>query len=196
MKKLFIVALVVIVAGVVYFGFNFKDKLANDSPDGGNSKDTVDISMGENLVVIGEPDPVFAKPITYSSLNQIYNSANFSFKYPDKFKAMSNFISPTEEIVTVENPDGSGFQIYIIPWDEPGPITPERIWEDLPEADVLEPKNALLDDVKTLVFYGYNGDMGETFEAWTVYKGKLYQIAGPKTAEKLITETLETWDWK
>lgn len=150
-----------------------------------------------------EPDTIFREPITYSSLKESYSHTNFSFKYPDDFKIYS---TPVEtgpapsgvkgEMVTVENAKGSGFQIFIMAWDEPGPITPERIWQDEPDADVVDPKNADLDGAKTLVFNGYDPDMGETFEAWVVRKGKLYQITGPKVAEQLIIETLETWTWK
>ena len=188
MKKL-IIAVVVVVAGAgLYFSLG-KTSLRSDLNEVLESN-----SPGPSFGSAGEAD-VFAEPVEFTSLKQTYSGTGFSIKYPDGFKVSSNPVSATEEIVTVENPKGSGFQVFIMLWDEPDPITPERIWQDIPDADVLEPKNAELDGAKTLVFYGYNEDMGETFEAWAVYKGKLYQIAGPKTAEELITKTLETWSW-
>src|SRR3989344_8195869 len=160
-------------------------------------------SPAEEQLVPIEPDEVFAEPITYGALKQSYSHTAFSFNYSEGFKILLNQISATElapsrvegEIITVENSKGSGFQILITSFDEPGPITPERIWQDEPEADIIDPKWADLDGIKTIAFYGYNEDMGETFEVWPIYKGKLYQIAGPKTAEDLIVETLETGRW-
>ncbi len=198
MKKFIIIAVVVVIAGsVVYFRFGGKEKLnqiVNPEASPADSADQEQLSPDE-------PDKVFSEPVTFSSLTQVYSGTNFSFKYSAGFKA--TLVPATQpdsgvagEVVTVENSKGSGFQVFSMPFNESGPITPERIKKDQPDADVLEPKNAQLDGVQALVFYGYNGDMGETFEVWAVRKGKLYQIAGPKTAEDLIIKTLETWDWK
>lgn len=123
-----------------------------------------------------------------------YQTKDFSFKYDERFK-ITNTLNNGNEITTAED-DKFGFQIFIMPFDEPGPITPERILQDVPDMEINDPKNADLDGVKTLVFNGYDEDMGETFEAWIVHKGKLYQIAGPKIARQIIIETLETWRWK
>ena|SRR3989344_5413619 len=190
MKKLFIIVVVVIVGAVVYFGFEGKDKMSKIASDL-----TPTESPSEEQPTLIEPDAVFLEPVTFSVLKESYSHANFSFKYSEGFKVTS---VPVEggEIVTIENEKGSGFQIYIIPFDELGMITPERIWQDLPDAVVDDPKNADLDGVKTLVFNGYDENFGDTFEAWVNNKGKLYQISGPKTATDLIIETLETWDWK
>lgn len=194
MKKFFITIILFVGAGLVfYYGFGGKNI----------SRFNLDISPSESpveeqgaLVELVEPDEIFAEPVVYGSLKETYSHAGFSFKYPGGFKVSSTPVSTTQEVVTIENEKGTGFQIFILAWDESGPITPERIWQDMPDADVIDPKNAELDGVKTLVFYGYNEDMGETFEAWVVRKGKLYQIAGPRAAEQLIVETLETWRWK
>ncbi len=199
MKKLLIVTIIVVVVSAgLYFSFKNKDKITDIASD----LEPADSSAENELAPI-EPDPIFAEPVTYSSLNQSYAHANFYFKYSSGFKVLSNPVgggpAPSEvegEMITIENEKGSGFQIFIMAWDEPGPITPERIWEDMPDMEITDPKNADLDGAKTLVFNGYDGDFGETFEAWVVRQGKLYQISGPKTAQQLIIETLETWEWK
>ena len=157
-----------------------------------------ELSSEEQLAPI-EPDPVFAEPVVFGQLKELYSGDGFSFKYSSGYKVTSvpaELDGVSTETVTIENENGSGFQIFIIDWDESGSITPERIWQDLPDAEINDPKNADLDGSKTLVFNGYDEDMGETFEAWTVHGGKLYQIVGPKTAEELIIETLEKWEWK
>ena len=194
MKKFLIFAVVVIAAAGIYFGITNKDKIAEIADNLGASPEASPADDGTST----ESDSIFAEPVTYSALKQEYTSItqNFSFKYSDGFKVSSAPVAGGGEVTTVENTKGSGFQVFSIAWDESDPITPERIWQDMPDADVLEPKNAKLDGEEALVFYGYDEDMGETFEVWAVYKGKLYQISGPKMAEKLVTETLETWDWK
>lgn len=191
MRKFVIIGIVfVIVAGAaVFFVMSKKDSV---QVAGENQEE---VAPNEEALPSVEPDPVFAEPVTYSTLNKQYTYGNFSFKYSEGFKITGNNVEGGE-MITAENPKGSGFQIFIIPFDEPGPITPERIWQDIPDLEITDPKNAELDKSKTLVFYSYDDDFGPTFEAWTIYKGKLYQINGPKTAEQLIIETLETWDWK
>ncbi|MDP3696722.1 MAG: hypothetical protein Q8R55_01685 [Candidatus Taylorbacteria bacterium] len=194
MRKFIIIAAVLIVVGLtLYFSFYVKDNLSRLNLDISPTESPAE-KAGEEVMPV-EPDKVFTEPIVYGQLKQTYSGSGFSLKYPDNFKVSS---APVEsgEIITIENEKGSGFQIFITAWDEPGPITPERIWQDMPDTEINDPKNADLDGSKTLVFNGYDEDMGETFEAWTVHKGKLYQITGPKTAEKLIVETLETWGWK
>ncbi len=183
----------VLIAGIaLYFGLNDKDSLTRLNLV--NVMPSVTPAEGQEAVI--ESDPVFAQPLIYGQLKQLYSGQNYSFKYPDGFKVSPSPVGDLEEIVTIENSKGSGFQIFILAFDESGPITPERIQQDLPDAEINDPKNADLDGAKTLVFNGYDEDMGETFESWTVHKGKLYQISGPKTAERLVIETLETWEWK
>ena len=183
MKKLFITIIVLAIGFLVYY-FSFGEP--NSSP-AISPLPEISLSM----------EAVFAEPIVYTSLKNNYSGDNFSFKYPDGFKALSNMVAEDEgEVVTIENNKGSGFQIFVSVFDEPGPITPEKIQEDLPEAVINDPKNAQLDSSKALVFNGYDDVFGDTFEVWVINKGRLYQIVGPKTATKLITETLETWNWK
>lgn len=191
MKKIIIITIILGVAGsVYYFGFGRGDEIGNLTK---NEQDQENKESPDNAEEISEQ--VFAEPVEFSSLKNNYSGNNFSFKYPDGFKALSNMIEDGS-IVTVENSKGSGFQIFSSVFDESGPITPERIMEDIPDIVINDPKNAQLDSVQALVFTGYDEVFGDTFEVWVVNKGQLYQIVGPKTAEKLITETLETWSWK
>jgi len=189
-KKILIFLIIISIGLVAYFGY-YKGS-GQTGIDGQLNEEEM---LAKNIELDASPDAVFAEPVTFSSLNKEYTHQGFSFKYPDGFNVFSAQIGGGE-LITVENKKGSGFQIFIIPFDEKGPITPERIWKDEPDAEVTDPKNAELDGVKTLAFYGYNGDIGDTFEVWPIYKGRLYQIMGPKTAEKLIIETLETWRWQ
>ena len=184
----FLVA-IIIIAGigiVLYFSLSGRNK----------SGQVIESSPSPSVAPSSEPD-VFTQPVSFGQLGETYTLPhNFSFRYPAEFKVSSNSTSGSNEVITVENKAGSGFQIFTMPFNEPGPITPDRIRKDLPDAVINDPKNANLDGIKALVYYGYDDALGDTFEVWAVHKGALYQIMGPKTAEGLITKTLETWAWK
>lgn len=193
MRKFIIIVIVLVVAGAgVYFVIRNKDKLAQTTDL--EEQFVEEPNIEQELPAI-EPDAVFKEPVTYGSLNKSYSHSGFSFKYSEGFQASLNLVEGGE-IVTIENDKGSGFQIFISSFDEPGPITPERIQQDQPDMEINDPKNAQLDSTKALVFNGYDNALGETFEVWVVKNGKLYQITGPRTAQQLIIETLETWIWK
>jgi hypothetical protein len=123
-----------------------------------------------------------------------YDGSMFSFKYSGNFKVSSQQVEGGE-LLSAED-ENFGFQVFISAFDEKGPVTPERIWKDLPDEVINEPKVADLDGVETLVFYGLDDEIGETFEAWTARNGKLYQIMTTKVAEQLLIEVLNTWGWK
>jgi hypothetical protein len=190
-RKFIFILIIAVTAGTgLYLGLDGKGRLAQILPS--DDQSTEETTQNLPPLVVSE---VFREPVVYGALSQTYSRSDFSFSYPTGFRVNS---VPVEggEMVTIENQDGTGFQIFIIPFDEPGMITPERIRQDLPDAIINEPKVADLDGVRTLVFSGYDEALGDTFEAWAVDGGKLYQISGPETATDLVIETLETWDWK
>ena len=123
------------------------------------------------------------------------DSKYFTLRVPDGYRAHSQ-LNDEEELITIENGEGAGLQIFVTPFDEPGPITEERIREDLPEAEIYEPGLAKLDGEMSFLFYGFDEDLGETFEVWAVHKGKLFQIMSAKVDESLVEKTLDTWKWK
>ncbi len=122
-----------------------------------------------------------------------YKTDDFSFRHSDSFKVTS-VPNGDSEVITAED-DKFGFQMSIMPFDEAGPITKERILKDVPDMEINEPGRAKLDGVETLIFYGANEDIGETFEAWLTYKGNLYQIMTGREEEKLLEKILDTWKW-
>lgn len=106
--------------------------------------------------------------------------------------ADSTMLSLSEGIYTV----GDILQISVTDYDEPGPITEERIRQDLPDAEINEPGQAKLDGTVSFLFYGHDEDLGETFEVWAVHSDKLFQIMGRKEDEKMIEKILNTWKWQ
>jgi hypothetical protein len=126
-------------------------------------------------------------------LEKYESGRGFSFWHPG-FKA-SAVPNNNGELLTFDKGPVS-FQIFIMPFDEPGPITPERIWQDVPDMEINNAREADLDGVETVVFNSYDEALGETFEVWLVYKGRLYQIMTTREQEKLLIEILNTWNWK
>lgn len=124
----------------------------------------------------------------------IYKINNFSFRYPEKLE-LSKSQDGGGEIIAVEN-DKFGFQIFVLPFNEPGPITTERILKDLPNMKISNPAEADLGGAESLVLYGHIEGLGETFEVWVIYKDKLYQIMTSRVQEKALLEVLYTWKWE
>lgn len=85
------------------------------------------------------------------------------------------------EAILVTNPAyGMGFQIFIQPWNEPGPFTEARIRRDLPDLvmeNVIETE--LLHDARTAVlrFATRDAELGDLLEAWFVRDGYFYQLS-------------------
>ena len=143
----------------------------------------------------GKEDQSQDTPSASPTLSPQSISSNFTLRVPDGYRAHSQ-LNDEEELITIENGEGAGLQIFVTPFDEPGPITEERIREDLPEAEIYEPGLAKLDGEMSFLFYGFDEDLGETFEVWAVHKGKLFQIMSAKVDESLVEKTLDTWKWK
>ena len=88
-----------------------------------------------------------------------------------------------------------GFQIFILPFDEAGPMTVERIGRDLPEIIIAEPQNAVIgkDDIRALIFFGQEPGISRTREAWFVYNGYLYQVSAPAELDEFLAKVIESW---
>ena len=95
------------------------------------------------------------------------------------------------ELILLENSErGAAFQIFIQPWDEPGPLTVERIRRDLPDmimvnADIAEVNGT---PVPMVQFLGFHDSLGYIPEAWFIYDGSLFQLAmyAPGDPEDLL----------
>lgn len=122
------------------------------------------------------------------------NSAyGFSFAQPEGFTAIASPYGDFGEAVVIEKDETAGFQIFIIPFDEPGPITPERIRIDLPDLVMNNIRQATLVDAPALVFDSVNEEVGETHEVWFARNGYLYQIMTYKSFENEMNAILQTW---
>ena len=130
------------------------------------------------------------------------NVFGFSFRYPLGFK----IIEIPEDLGTTILAEKSGtresFQIFISEFDEPGPITGERIKKDLPDIVMENPLEILIGEGKTiraLIFFVEDAALGKTREVWFVWPDDpsvagnyLYQITTYPEMDNLIGPILDT----
>ena len=86
------------------------------------------------------------------------------------------------------------FQIFIISFDESGPITPERIKRDLSDIEMADVRYAILDGIDAIFFYG-NAEGLDTYEVWAINNNRLYQIMTYRGMEEFLNEVMNTWKW-
>ena len=119
----------------------------------------------------------------------------FSFKYPKGFN-VSELDDDSGHTVLVQNADSKqGFQVYITPFDEPEPLTGARILQDLPPSEVIDPKDVLIGEGKTInavIFLSTNPSFGKTREVWFVHGENLYQVTTYEGQDNLIGPILDT----
>lgn len=124
------------------------------------------------------------------------SSLGFSFAVPDGFNAQK-ILNDSGETILVQSPkDTSGFQIVITPFSDPGTsLTPERITKEAK----LKVANAVTITVSGVAQGLMFDDLSSTpalRDAWFVYNGYLYQTQTWKSDEQLLTQVLNTWQFK
>ena len=124
-------------------------------------------------------------PSRYHSLEH-----NFLLDVPKGFHFTE--MSDNGAVILFEGSAGESFQIFIIPFDELGPLTPERIKRDLPQKGIQNPRAGTLDGVKALAFSSREG-MEEVFEIWFVHAGNLFQITTKADFADTLQKILQTW---
>ena len=124
----------------------------------------------------------------------------FSFRYPDGFR-VENFAEGEGEIILVSGPkSGEGFQIYVTPFDEEGPITAERIRRDLPKMAIDQPQEAGIGEAQALAFFSSDSSLGRTREAWFVWPESpipngnyLYQVSASSEFDLELSKIMATF---
>lgn len=138
-----------------------------------------------------------------NALSQTYahENPNFSFRHPDGFSTSSLSDENGETVLVRGWSDQESFQIYITPFDEPfdpapggpGPITPERIREDIPDMVIEQARELEIAGVKMLAFLSGESSAGRTREVWFAHGPHLYQITAYPEFDRGLAEILMTW---
>jgi len=136
-----------------------------------------------------------------AATGETYRDAAFGFffQYPSGYRIATTTFGDGGELVTVEKDASIGFQIAVTPFDEPGPLTAERIRLDLPDMVIDEPQTVQVGGdtgVSGVAFFGDNADLGKTREVWFSHAGYLYQITTYATMEKEITKVMDSWQFR
>jgi hypothetical protein len=129
---------------------------------------------------------------TDATMETYQSDHGFSFKHTGL--AVSSAPNVAGDLVIFDKGPLS-FQIFVTPFDEPGPITPERIEQDLPGLQMNDIQYATLDGVKTIFFHS-NASGLDTYEAWMVTRGRMYQVLTYRGMEDFLHQVLGTWQWK
>lgn len=139
----------------------------------------------------------------------------FSFKYPKDFNATS-FEDGEGDMVLVQSKDSkSGFQMYITPFDEPGPITTKRVKKDLPDIMIEDPQQIELrisanektnqreSRIPALIFFSQSESLGRTREVWFLWPedpklagNYLYQVTAPAESDKELSKIMATFKFE
>lgn len=149
--------------------------------------ETGNVTLGEN-------------PIDKSGLTEEYINYDFgfSFKYPKGFNVseLDDDSGHTVLVQSYEVEPRKGFQIYISEFDEPEPLTAERILQDLPPSEVIDPKGVLIGEGKAInavIFLSTSPSFGKTREIWFAREGFLYQVTTYEGQDNFIGPILETF---
>ncbi len=87
----------------------------------------------------------------------------------------------------------ASLQIYIMMFEETGPITKERILEDLPDLKIVSEKQInIAGTINALSFESENESSQKTQEVWFVYNNFLYQISAAGNGE-VLDKIIQTW---
>jgi hypothetical protein len=84
------------------------------------------------------------------------------------------------EVILAENAEHAmAFQIFIQPFDEPGPLTVERIRRDLPDMqmEAVSETTTYKSDDPMLTFLSMDKTLGPIPQAWFIRDGYLYQLS-------------------
>lgn len=119
----------------------------------------------------------------------------FSFRYPKDFNSSELEDESGATVLLQKEGAREGFQIYITEFDEEGPITPERIKQDLPDTVVSDPQQVLIGekkDIPALIFLSKHESLGDVREVWFSANGYLYQLTAYADMDNFIGPILET----
>ena len=130
--------------------------------------------------------------------NKLYENYDigFGFLYPKNFE-INEIDEDVGFTVLAQNPGKrEGFQIFIIPFDEPDSITSERVKKDLPDEKIENPQTALIGPdkkIEALIFFSEKEGIGKTREVWFVQNGYLFQVTTYADLDNFIASVMGTW---
>jgi maltose-binding protein MalE len=185
-KLIFIIIIILVLGGAMFFLLNKNTPQQN--PGGAENE------------IPGQEQTFNITPSNDNAENSIYTDSQykFSFEYPKDFTVTKFQEGEDGDTILVQEKESKkSFQIFISPFDEPGPLTKERVLEDLPDLIIKNPEQRVLKNgVPALIFFSEEASLGETREIWFVHNGFLYQISTYATLDNLVAKIMETWKFQ
>ncbi len=137
-------------------------------------------------------------PFTNPDLKARYTDPdlNFFVDYPEGFTVNNTGEENVKVLVFSKANSEESFQIFIMPYDEPGPITPERILIDQPDIVMKDPQTVPIAGEEALVFFSTDPDIGDVREVWFVHQDRLYQTSTYAKYDELLAKVMRTFKFK
>lgn len=121
----------------------------------------------------------------------------FSLDYPDGFRVGRFEEEVGADTVLIQQTENNlGVQIYSTIFDEPGPLTRERILKDVPDIGMQDEKGIIVAGTPAIIFTITDESNQHMREVWLIKGGRLYQIFAPVKASELLEKVLKTWQWQ
>lgn len=193
--KIFILAIIILLAGALGAFLILRKNPVQPSEETGNE-------------IAGQEKTFTVAPSEDNKENNIYTDSQykFSFEYPKDF-TVTKFKEGEEGDTILVQKQGSkdGFQIFISSFDEPGPLTKERVKQDLPDLKMENPEQRVLKNgVPALIFFSEEASLGQTREIWFIHPVRnpdsngasnyyLYQVSTYKELDSLVAAIISTW---
>ena len=120
---------------------------------------------------------------------------HFSFSYPPELRVEAWQDGAARTIRGRNAAKTIGFQIVIMPiGGNDTAITPSRIARDMPDVAFREPEHVRIPGSgKGLAFYATDRKFGESFQAWFIRDGRLFQISSYAPHAALVRGVLASW---
>lgn len=191
-RSILIILIIIVLGGAIYFFVSNKYRDERSEEQVSASEASEFQPKGLNFT-----NTYTLTPSKENSDNNVYIDLqyNFSFQYPKDFTVTKFQEGENGNTILVQEKESKeSFQIFISPFDEPGPLTKERVLQDLPDLIIKNPEQRVLKNgAAALIFFSEEPSLGEIREIWFVYNGYLYQISTYATLDSLVAEILETW---
>jgi hypothetical protein len=196
-KTIVIIIIVVLLAGALGWFLILRKNPVQPGEETGNENE-----------IAGQDKTYTVVPSEENKENNVYTDSQykFSFEYPKDFTA-TKFREGEEGDTILVQKQGSkdGFQIFITPFDEPGPLTEERVKQDLPDLKMENSEQRVLKNgVPALIFFSEETSLGKTREIWFIHPVRnpdsngasnyyLYQVSTYKELDSLVAAIISTW---
>ena len=130
-----------------------------------------------------------------AGITETYKAPDENFtvpKLPELNFTYTDLDNGVKRILAEGKNEHEGFEITIFPFDETGPLTPDRIKQDVPDIEISNSEDTTIaDNIPALAFNSSDEGIGQTFEVWFVKDGQLFQVVTWPSYRETLLEILD-----